>query len=393
MQSKKLVYLDGLKGAGCVMVFLTHFVFAFYYGMYHYDTASCHLPGNLDIVIGKSPLNLFFNGNTAVRLFLVLSGYLLCRNFFVTKDRERLKQSAARRYLRLMPAVLAVNTAVYVCMRLGFYQNGPAAALAVSEEWFAGFNSFAPSFFDMLKESLYGCFLFGTNDYNGVLWTLQMLFAGAYLDYALAVFAGQKRYRYVVYAVLAILLVRTDFLSIFLGYVLCDFMHTDWKIRRILCENKAFNWLLLFIGLYFMCYPSAGFGYEGTIWAVLPFVFVNYYHIFGVLCFVFAVLNLKAVQNFFSAGLFRYLGRISYSLYLIHFPVIATFGAWFLLRFEGMLGYNLTCFLNLIFISIITIGLSELSVRYVEPLGRKGEGLLERLFVKRDRQDAGKKIR
>ena len=107
METKKIVYLDGLKGLGCVIVFLTHFVYAFYYGMYHFQPESCHLPGNLDIAVGKSPLNLFFNGNTAVRLFLVISGYLLCRNFFLTGDKSRLVQSAWKRYLRLMPAVLA----------------------------------------------------------------------------------------------------------------------------------------------------------------------------------------------------------------------------------------------------------------------------------------------
>ena len=92
MQTKKLVYLDGLKGLGCVCVFLTHYVFAFYYGMYHYEEASCHLPGNLDIAVGKSPFNLFFNGNTAVRLFLVLSGYLLCLSFFRKREKEKLKK-------------------------------------------------------------------------------------------------------------------------------------------------------------------------------------------------------------------------------------------------------------------------------------------------------------
>lgn len=382
MQSKKLVYLDGLKGLGCVVVFLTHFVFAFYYGMYHYEPEACHLPGNLDIAIGKSPLNLVFNGSSAVRLFLVLSGYLLCRGFFVTGDKNRLKKSAAKRYLRLMPAVLAVNVVIYLCMCLGLYQNGPAAALAGSQEWFAGFNSFSPSFWEMLKESLFGCFLFGTNDYNGVLWTMQMLFLGAYLDYGMAALVGRWRYRYVVYAVTAVLLVRTDFLSVFLGYVLCDFMHTGWALQRKLCENRVWNWFLLVVGLYFMGYPSAGFGYEGTIWGILPFVFVNYYHILGVLCFVFAVLNLEPLQRFFSLKVFRYLGRISYSLYLIHFLVIATFGAWFLLRFEGVLGYNLTGFLNLVLTGAITVGLSELSVRYVEPLGKKGEVLVERIFGK-----------
>ncbi len=383
METKKIVYLDGLKGLGCVIVFLTHFVYAFYYGMYHFQPESCHLPGNLDIAVGKSPLNLFFNGNTAVRLFLVISGYLLCRGFFLTGDKSRLVQSARKRYLRLMPAVLAVNAVIFVCMKLGLYYNTPAAAVAGSEKWFAGFNAFAPSLSGMLKESLYGCFLFGSNDYNGVLWTIQILFLGAYVDYALAAFVSRFRFRWLLYGVLAAALLRTDFLSICLGYVLCDLMHTDWSWRKRLCGCRPLNWFLLAAGLYFMSYPSAGFGYEGTIWGLLPLVLVNYYHIFGVLCFVTAVLNLEPLQRFFSMRGFLYLGRISYSLYLIHFLVTATFGAWFLLTFYEILGYNLTSFLNLILISGITVLLSELSCRYVEPLSKKGEVLIGRIFDRR----------
>ncbi|MCD8241598.1 MAG: acyltransferase family protein, partial [Lachnospiraceae bacterium] len=159
MRHEKLVYLDGIRGLGCVIVFLCHFVYAFYYGMYQYQEAACHLPGNLDIAIGKSPLNLFFNGNTAVRLFLVLSGYLLCRNYFLSGDRSSLKKSALRRYPRLMPPVLVVNLIVFVLMTLGLYQNGAAAVVAGSQEWFAGFNAFLPSFPGRLWESLVGCFL------------------------------------------------------------------------------------------------------------------------------------------------------------------------------------------------------------------------------------------
>jgi len=383
MQKDKLVYLDGLKGLGCVFVFLTHFVFAFYYGMYQYEPESCHLPGNFDIVIGKSPLNLLFNGNTAVRLFLVLSGYLLCRNFFGDRDKKRLWNSALKRYLRLMPPVLVVNTAVCLCMSFGLYQNGAAAAAAGSMKWFAGFNAFAPSVTGMLRESLYGCFLFGSNAYNGVVWTLQMLFLGAYLDYALAAFVSHLRFRWLIYGALALLLLRSDFLSIFLGYVLCDFMHTDWEWRKKLCANALLNWGLFAAGLYFMCYPSAGFGYEGTIWGILPFVYVNYYHIIGVLCLVEAVLNLEPLQRFFSMRAFSRLGRISYSLYLIHFPVIATFGAWFFLTFYEKWGYNMTSLLNLLLISAVTVVLSEISVRFVEPLGTKGVMLLERVLWKK----------
>ena len=155
-------------------------------------------------------------------------------------------------------------------------------------------------------------------------------------------------------------------------------MCTDWNWKQWLCGNRILNWLMFAVGLYFMCYPSAGFGYEGTLWGILPFVFVNYYHIFGVLCFVFAVLNLKSVQGFLSKKIFLYMGRISYSLYLIHFLVIATFGSWFLLTVEPLLGYNLTCLIDMVLISVITVGLSELSVRYVEPLSGKLTALLDK---------------
>ena len=90
-------------------------------------------------------------------------------------------------------------------------------------------------------------------------------------------------------------------------------------------------------------------------------------------------MNLELLQRFFSWKGFLYLGRISYSLYLVHFPVIATFGSWFFLTFYGKLGYNLTCLLDLLLISGITVGLSELSVRFVEPLGKKGEMVFGRV--------------
>ena len=61
---------------------------------------------------------------------------------------------------------------------------------------------------------------------------------------------------------------------------------------------------------------------------------------------------------------------------------MATFGAWFLLTFHERLGYNVTGVLNLILTGGITVVLSELSFRYVEPLGKKGEVLIGRIFGK-----------
>ena len=167
---KKLDYIDGLKGIGALMVFFCHFVFAFYYAAYSLTGDAVNTNSGIEITIGKTPLNLLYSGNSAVCLFLVFSGFVLCLSYFHTRDKGRLKSAAWKRYFRLMPMILMINTVIFVLMSLGCYRNDEAAILTKSTVWFAGFNQFQPNFLQMLGESLAGCFLFGTNNYNGVLW-------------------------------------------------------------------------------------------------------------------------------------------------------------------------------------------------------------------------------
>ena len=68
---KKLAYIDGLKGIGALMVYFCHFVFAFYYAAYSLTPESSHTASQIEIAIGKTPLNLLYSGNAAVCLFLV----------------------------------------------------------------------------------------------------------------------------------------------------------------------------------------------------------------------------------------------------------------------------------------------------------------------------------
>ncbi len=176
---KKLDYIDGLKGLGALMVYLCHFVYAFYYAAYSLNPVHAHTKRGLELAIGKSPLNFFYNGNAAVCMFLVFSGFVLCLSYFRTRDKGRLKEAALKRYFRLMPVILYVNVIVFVFMSFGLYRNGEAAVLTGSEAWLGGFHRFPPEVTGMLYESLLGCFLQGSNAYNGVLWTIPYLFSGA----------------------------------------------------------------------------------------------------------------------------------------------------------------------------------------------------------------------
>lgn len=368
--AKKLEYIDGMKGLGALMVYLCHFVFAFYYGAYSLESAHTHTASGIEIAIGKSPLNLLFNGNFAVRLFLVLSGYVLCLGYFRTREKKRLVQSAKKRYFRLITPIVVVNLLVYVLMKCGAYLNSQAAVIAKSEDWFYGFNHFPARLSEVLFESFIGCFLFGSNQYNGVLWTIPYLFLGAFIVYLAAYLVGENPLRYVAYGVMLLVSIKTDFAGVIFGFVLCDFMHTQERWVKRIQKYQAVPILSFLAGLYLASYPSMGVDLEGTIYGILGVPMVVTFHLFGAVGMVFGVLNCTWLQKFFSLKPFLFLGKVSYSLYLLHFPVIATFSSFVLLHFYKEGNYNRLMGVNFILTTGLVLLLSWLSFRYVERLGQ-----------------------
>lgn len=368
---KKLAYIDGMKGIGALMVYFCHFVFAFYYGAYTLAPEHVNTESGIELWIGKTPLNFFYNGNAAVCLFLVFSGFVLCLSYFDTGDRQRLKSGALRRYFRLMPVILLVNVLIFVLMSLGLYRNGEAAVLTKSVPWFQGFNQFEPDFLKMLYESLAGCFIRGSNEYNGVLWTIPYLFLGALLVYLAAYLVGKNPLRYVTYGVMLLVSLKTDiyFAGIFLGFILCDFFNTQKKLTDLYRRFRLVPLLVFLAGFYLLSYPSFGTELPGTIYGILPAAYTVIYHMAGAFLLTAGVLGSEALQQFFSRKFFVFLGNISYSLYLLHFPVIAVFSSWFFLEFYERLGYNLTAGIDFILTTLFVLGISCLSRRYLEPVG------------------------
>lgn len=381
MRKTQLDYINGLKGIGAGIVYLCHFVFAFYYGMYSLETADCHLPGNLDISIGQSPLNTLFSGNFAVRLFMVMSGYVLCLGYFRTRDRKKLAASAGKRYIRLMPPIFVCNVLICLLMLAGAYKNVEIAQMTGSS-WLAGFNRCDANMVQAIIEAVFGCFFVGTNQFNGVLWTIPFLFLGALLVYVTAWLIGEKKWRYAVYAVVAAALFFTDYAGVFLGFVMCDLMHTQTKLVEWAKKQKVLLWLMFVAGFYLSSYPSAGTHLEGTIYGIIPIVMVVPYHLAGAVLLVGAVVLLEPLQKFFGCPIFVKLGNISYSLYLVHFPVIATAGCGLFGVLYGKMSYHLAVLVTFVVTTLLTWMISVGFTKYIEPLGKKGEVYVEQWIGK-----------
>jgi peptidoglycan/LPS O-acetylase OafA/YrhL len=200
---------------------------------------------------------------------------------------------------------------------------------------------------------------------------------GALFVYGICWLIGEKKWRYAVYAVLGVALLLTDYAGVFFGFVLYDVMHTQTKIVDDLKKQTWLLWIIFAAGLYLSSYPSGGVHLEGTIYGWIPVVMVVPYHLAGALLLVFAVLCLEPLQKFFALPVFVKLGEISYSLYLVHFLVIATLGCGVFEVLYGMISYNGAVAVTLIVTTVATWFICKGFTKYIEPLGKKGEHYVE----------------
>ena len=88
---------------------------------------------------------------------------------------------------------------------------------------------------------------------------------------------------------------------------------------------------------------------------------------------VAAVVLLEPLQKIFGLPVFVKLGNISYSLYLVHFPVIATAGCGLFRLLYGKMSYHPAVLCTFVGTTMLTILVSVGFTKYIEPLGKKGE--------------------
>lgn len=380
---ERLDYLNGLKVLSFILVFNVHFLNAFYPGFYSLDPAVFHTSNQIEFLIGATPLDLIIAGKFSVKLFMIMSGFLAARRFFLTGDEKALSEGAFKKYFRLVLPVVAVNVLIVVAMYAGLYRNSEMAVIADSVDLFGNYNQFQPSILAALKEAMFGCFITGANSYNGPLWFLEYEFLGTLMVAAILALVGKKKARFLVYAVVCVIFVRTDFLAVLMGMILAELFYHDYKWVEKLKSKKWLMWLLLVGCLLVATYPPIGdYGnrLQGTIYALIP-AKVMIYYIFGGTGLLFAVSALEPVKKFLSAKPFAWLSKISYCFYLVHFPIICTVTASVFLALYQKMNYHLLAVLCYVITVVVALTMSWLLTRFVEKPGIKmAEKLTKKLL-------------
>ncbi len=373
--SGKIFYLDGIRGLAAFCVFLHHFGLAFHPAYFNGVMADSHLSG-WDVWYGKSVFSFLTSGSFCVHIFFILSGYVLSRKYFKTEDVNVLVAAAQKRYLRLYIPVGVTIVLAYILMISGAYFNVAAGAITHSEDWLGSFWLMEHPFREFLKSLLYGTMLLGNNSFDTTLWTMSIELFGSMLVFALLALTHNTRRKlisFLVFGLVLILINKTLYTCFVLGIALNYVERNLEKVKKY--SNLVIVILMMSAGLLLGSYHEGHI--EGTIYDKLPagiLALKNTFHILGGFLFILSVMLSTRLQAFFSLRPLRFLGLVSFSLYLIHPLVIGSFSSFLFLQLHEAIGYNLAVLFVFVLTTLLVLWLSNLMAIHIDLKGMRFSG-------------------
>lgn len=314
---------DGLRGLAALIVVLCHFGGAFAPAAFLslYPTVFGVTPSvGWETLLSYFPLSLLINGHLAVLVFFVLSGYVLTKPAWESGDKETILRRLLGRYFRLNIPLAASIIIAYALVVMGLYFNSDVPNIVLGNEIFATFYSGGIAITDVIYQASFGAILLGDGGLIPPSWTISIEFIGSIL--ILAFYLLKPRTKSVAPELLAIIAVYFLFPENNYFYI-CFFMGA--LLNRVNLPYYL-SWLALLAGIYFGSYAYGSLLYmwlPGGETADMYMVSRNRYLAIGAVLIVVAVKS-GCLRSFFGAVLMRKLGEISFSMYLLHFPILCS---------------------------------------------------------------------
>lgn len=387
----KITYLDGLRGVAAVNVMVMHFFVALAPAMVYGSEMPSHF-GKFDLLFSSTPLGLIGAGNFSVCIFFVLSGYVLTRKYFETKDNGVIISSAVRRYLRLFVPVFAAVMLSYLLASAGLYRYYLETMVVSAGSNYRGYWDFTPGLVSAVKEAVWDSFFVGgKTPYDPVLWTMNIEFFGSMLVFAMALLFGSLRSRWTFYLASAVLFLNSYYLAFIIGMTFADTSNSKMPIFNT--DNKILLSIILVSGLFLGSYPLSPVTTD-SLYAFLNTGFFKTpevtYHIIGSGMIMYVLLNSRGLQAVFSSPVPVFLGKISYSLYLVHFLVISSLTCALFLALYPVLPYGTAFFISCFLSLFLIVPLSYLFYKYVDMAGIElSKAFYNRLVNSRTSASAG----
>lgn len=345
LQGQRFEFLDGLRGIASLLVALLHF-----HTLILEHSPTVWIPSILD--------SIFRNGHIGVYIFFVLSGFVIA--YSVRNDTITFKfigKFFLKRSLRLDPPYW-----VTLCLLSGLIFLGPLFFKKGSEH--------IPTLNEFVLNAFYLQNFFPVKHILPVAWTL-CLEIQFYFIFVLMLKVVQDLNRR--FGLNTLNYSSLPSLALFgTLYLLSLATAIEFNILPSLEGCFLPYWYSFFLGCL-VCWVIVGLIKERYLLIALVCILLfgfsgvhfNMLSTFVVALGIHIVSKLELLHSLLSSSFFQYMGRISYSLYLIHWPV----GIKFISLFSYILGTHLDRVPALVLMGgsmLVTVKAAEYFYRFVE---------------------------
>jgi peptidoglycan/LPS O-acetylase OafA/YrhL len=367
-RNAKLAELEGLRGIAALFVVLAHVQALFFQEDFSRYLRGLDASGSPAALLLKCLSLAPFNGRFCVWIFWTLSGFALSYHFFQlrvvgakAKSRSYLPEAALRRYPRLLLPVLAATLFSFVLIRLGWMHSAQLAVAVAPpgrpDAWIAENYHFTPTLQDAVTGAFWTTFFsfHAPPLFDPPLWTMKREIVGSFFLFGFLAVFGARSWRWPVYCFAALLFIglRQIWLDSFLaGIVLCDFRvnHLAGFVREAERRVGRFTLLresaVLALAVALVLVAAIGFFDQKMVreidsdpvsdcaYIVLSFLIMAWIE--------FSVF----LKHLLSRPFFSFLGKISFGLYISHYPFLFSFAAGFYLLIQPHLNPTTAAFLT-----------------------------------------------
>lgn len=299
------------------------------------------------------------NGGAAVTLFFLLSGLVLGQSLAKTKMSFRgLLSFWVKRLIRLYPVYILIILATAIYMWTGFqYQTFP-----YSSAWFNWWMNFEMT----IKEFVLNFFFIHTY-LGGVTWTLRVIIIASFLFPVFFLVNKKTTWWQDLFISLVLIYLSFTLLNIegfrdlrylymfYLGLMVPKFKQFFGRAKNTPVSLILPVAILVLLGYRYLTNEYRG----GVVEAIISFFIIG----------LASYGNDLTVLNFLENKVLKFFGKISYSLYLIHFSVLYVLSRFMFQNLPNLPytnQYLLIHFILFVLSTFLAIGVSLLVYRFVE---------------------------